>query len=113
MAIHRTQADGDVSEQFVNRYGLGVQYDSEIGGLVGRKGVGTVERGPTIPKARIPKIRKVEATIPEADIPTADVPSTVKRRYIGTEGTDELTYSQLERVNKARDRVNAYINSRQ
>ena len=108
MTVHRTQDDVYTDMVFRKAYGMDVQYDGAAGGLVARKGVGTIEDGPTIPKAKNPKIREVKAAIPQADIPTAIAASSVKAVDLGGTISRELTGSQYDRLAAAKSRASAY-----
>ena len=108
MTVHRTQDDAYTDMVFRNAYGMDTQYDGETGGLIARKGVGTIEDGPTIPRAKNPKIREVKASIPQADIPTAIAATSVKSVDLGGAASRELTSSQYERLATAKSRASAY-----
>ena len=108
MAVHRTQNDVYTDMVIRNAYGLDTQYDGETGGLIARKGVGTIQNGPSIPKAKNPKIKVVQAIIPEADIPTAIAATTVEPANLGNSAKRELTNSQIKRLKTAKSRAIAF-----
>ena len=108
MTVHRNQSDAYTDMVFRNAYGMDVQYDGGTGSLIARKGVGTIEDGPTIPKAKNPKIGKVIVAIPEADIAAAVAATSVESVDLGGAASRELTSSQYDRLATAKSRASAY-----
>jgi len=110
-AVIKSKEDIILDEIFRKAYGQGYTWDSANNTLALRKGVGTIEDGPTIPKVRIPtgevtnKIHKI------AEVPVAIMPTSVKPADLGFD-TNEIREkpdsSALQRAS-AKAKAAAYI----
>ena len=89
---------------FRKAYGQDYTWDSANNTLAKRKGVGTIEDGPTIPKVKIPTgkvAQKIEETV---DIPIAISPSSVAPADLGF---DDAPSGTTKTDNAARKRAQA------
>jgi hypothetical protein len=110
-AVIKSKEDIILDEIFRQAYGQGYTWDSANNTLALRKGVGTIEDGPTIPKARIPTGKVANKTHKIADVPVAIMPTSVKPADLGFDA-DEIEekpdLSALRRAS-AKAKAAAYI----
>ena len=109
MSVLKTKKDIYTDQIFSDIYGIDSTYDAKSGGVAARSGVGTIESGPTIPRAKNPTVGKVTASNPQADIPTAQFASTVKSPPSNPYTGNMVTDGQAKQMQLAKSKVSAYI----
>ena len=109
MSVIKTKRDVYADQIIANAYGLDSAYDAKAGGVAARKGVGKIEDGPTIPRAKNPTVGKVTAANPQADIPTAQFASTIKAAPSNPYTGNMVTDGQAKQMQLAKSKVSAYI----
>tara|TARA_R100001224_G_scaffold14156_1_gene7099 strand:+ start:406 stop:795 length:390 start_codon:yes stop_codon:yes gene_type:complete len=111
-AVLRSEEDVLVDKIFRNAYGADYTWDGENQRLAKRKGVGTIEDGPTIPKVTIPTGKVGNKTHKKAKSPTAVIASSVEPADLGFEMALTGTKGDVDAQSRARAKAKAYISSK-
>ena len=109
VSVLKTKRDIYTDQIFADAYGLDSTYDAKNDGVVSRKGVGKIEDGPSIPRAKNPTVGSTIADNPQADIPTAQFASTVKAAPSNPYTGNMVTDGQAKQMQLAKSKVSAYI----
>ena len=109
VSVIKTQSDIYTDKIYSSAYGIDSTYDKKSGGIKQRKGVGKIEDGPTIPRAKSPTVAKVKAGNPTAEIPTAQFASTVQATEVNPFTGNTVTDGQAQQMKRAKSKVSAYI----
>ena len=109
MSVFKTQGDIYTDKIFASAYGLDSTYDKKSGGVTQRKGVGKIEDGPTIPRAKNPTVGAVTAGNPQAVIPAAQQAQTVKSVNVNPYTGNTATDGQLQQMQRAKSKVSSYL----
>ena len=92
-----------------NAYGDDVGYDSEKGTTMVRAGVGTIEDGPSSPRAKIPTGQVSNIGTPVAENPAAYGPETVMPARLKTKPSNSYSTSEQRSAMKAQSRLKDYL----
>tara|TARA_Y200000002_G_scaffold263598_1_gene218870 strand:+ start:189 stop:566 length:378 start_codon:yes stop_codon:yes gene_type:complete len=110
-AVIKSKEDIILDEIFRQAYGQGYTWDSANNTLALRKGVGTIEDGPTIPKVKIPTGKVANKIHKIAEVPVAIMPTSVKPADLGFDADEieEKPDSSALRRASAKAKAAAYI----
>jgi hypothetical protein len=110
--VIKTKEDFLLSELFRGAYGPEYTWDSATDTLALRKGVGTIEDGPTIPKVKIPTGKVGNKMHKKANVPTAIAAVSVEPADMGF--SDDFSGANVDdgAASRARARARAYIASK-
>ena len=90
-------------------YGDDVGYDPAKGVPMTRSGVGSIESGPSSPRAKIPNATMSPVTGPIQTIPGAFGPETVMPARLQTKTKDDYGKSEIGSIMKAQLRLKDYL----
>ena len=90
-------------------YGEDVGYDPAKGVPMTRAGVGSIESGPSSPKAKIPNATMSPVTGPIQEIPGAFGPETVMPARLQAKTADKYGNSEKRSIMKAQSRLKDYL----
>ena len=90
-------------------YGEDVGYDPAKGVPMTRAGVGSIESGPSSPKATIPSATMSPVTGPIQEIPGAFGPETVMPARLQAKAADKYGNSEKRSIMKAQSRLKDYL----
>ena len=90
-------------------YGEDVGYDPAKGVPMTRAGVGSIESGPSSPKAKIPNATMSPVTGPIQEIPGAFGPETVMPARLQAKPADKYSNSEKRSIMKAQSRLKEYL----
>jgi hypothetical protein len=90
-------------------YGEDVGYDPAKGVPMTRAGVGSIESGPSNPKAKIPNATMSPVTGPIQEIPGAFGPETVMPARLQAKTADKYGNSEKRSIMKAQSRLKDYL----
>ena len=90
-------------------YGEDVGYDPAKGVPMTRAGVGSIESGPSNPKAKIPNATMSPVTGPIQEIPGAFGPETVMPARLQAKTADTYGNSEKRSIMKAQSRLKDYL----
>ena len=107
----KSKEDIILDDIFRKAYGQEYTWDSANNTLALRKGVGTIEDGPTIPKVSIPTGKVADKIHKIAKVPVAIMPTSVKPADLGfdTDEIEEKPDSSALRRASAKAKAAAYI----
>ena len=106
--MFRTKQSAADDLLFRKYYGKDKVYDSAEGTLGYRRGVGKIEDGPSIPRAKNPSGKVGNLAHKKVAIPSALAATSVQPAQFDFGPKAELTGSQMTRVQKAKSKVMAY-----
>ncbi len=90
-------------------YGDDVGYSSEKGVPMSRPGVGTIETGPSNPRATIPTGQVSPTSGPIQEIPAAFGPETVMPASLQAKKAEDYSSSEVKAAARAQSRLKSYL----
>jgi len=91
-------------------YGDDIGYDSSTSGASARYGVGNIEKGPSIPRAKVPDGQISMISTPVQSIPAAFATESVLPSHVATKKPESYAKAEVSAAKKAQARLKSYIN---